>query len=639
VSDTLVTVSADPSTGGIKGFVAPAGSGYLLGANGFVPATNDYAGIMAAYNAAVANGGGTIQFAPVVYNIGGNTIPLDFNIHYKGSGWQPYFPHQLVDDSYVTPQGGTIIKGDGTADGFNWRGDDRSAIPSEPEAPNGIYNRLSLTNSSIQDLSIQNCRFGIKIGALYNLGAAYCYFNNIATFNCTEWGQWYENCIHVVWGELVDIGSGASAAWNKDGGGISFAFSINGYNNADIHRVLVSAPTNLLTKVVQFIARDPLALSSGMTGGITNGGFLQGVKFNYTAFTQQTLGLTNGSAELTVTDYTKFAIDLPVLVTTDLNQFKTGVVYTVASITPGSGTAGTITLSDQPGGAAIVSNQTTSTNIDHRGWAPISAISQRSNCVIGLGEWQMMDSEGTGTALLYCNRLFGKITIPPAFSGSPLDICVKSSAVKLFTKYGNNAVVDFDGTSATRSSVYGNSVTASVNSAMPVLRLLDFDMATEGNVPTLNINKYSKGRGPSFSAQIPTPYNSDWIRPGPPLGVSQGYSATATQAVNLGNGTQGWGVYTGSGEGTWTFTGGLNSRMAGYKQTFKNQGTGALTITLSATDGTFDGMTGGVSLGKSMLLAAPTATALGGCITMVCSQIGASTYQWEVESLFNCTLV
>jgi hypothetical protein len=79
--------------------------------------------------------------------------------------------------------------------------------------------------------------------------------------------------------------------------------------------------------------------------------------------------------------------------------------------------------------------------------------------------------------------------------------------------------------------------------------------------------------------------------------------------------------------------------MAGYKQTFKNQGTGALTITLSATDGTFDGMTGGTSSGKSFSLAAPTTTALGGCITMVCSQIGASTYQWEVESLLNCTLV
>jgi hypothetical protein len=638
VSDTLVTASTDPITGVVKGLVDTKGGGYLLGTNGFVPATDDYAGIMAAYNAAMAQGGGTIHFKPVTYNIGANTIPLNFNIHYKGSGWQPYFPHQIVDDSYVTPQGGTIIQGDGTAIGFNWRGDDRSEIPIAPEAPDGIYNRLSLTGCSIEDLSISNCSFGIKIGARYNLGAAYCHFNNIATFNCTEWGQWYENCIHVVWGELVDIGSGASAAWNKDGGGISFAFSINGYNNADISRVLVSAPANLLTKVVQFIARDPLGIAGNMTGGITNGGFLQGVKFNYTPFVNQTVGVTNGLSEITVTDYTKFAIDLPVLFTSDINSFKAGKVYTVKTITPGSGTAGSITLAHSPREAAIVSNQTTTATITHKGFAPISAIAQGPSCIIGLGEWQMMDSEGTGTAMLYANHLFGNITIPPAFGGSTLDICIRASSVIIKSKYGNNQILDLDTTSATRSMLIGNSaVPMGANARIPVARLIHADATQEGNVASMNINLYS--RGPSFTAQLPSPYAADWLRPGAALGVSQGYSTSTALAASLSNGVQGWGVYTGSGAGTWTFTGGLNSRMAGYKQTFKNQGTGALTITLSATDGTFDGMTGGTSSGKSFSLAAPTTTALGGCLTMVCAQIGASTYQWEVESLLNATLV
>ncbi len=623
--------------GGVRATNNPVTGGVVIDANAvFIPPTNDYAGIMIAYSAAVAAGGGTVRLLPVTYNIGANTIPLAHGICYKGAGYTTYFPGNIVDDAYVTPNGGTIIQG--TSIGFGWNTADFAAIPG------GIYNQLSLTGAAVEDLAIQGCTYGIKVGGLYNLGSSYCRFINIGTFNCTVWGQWYENCIHTFFNEIVDIGSGMNAAWNQDGGGVCYAFSINGYANSDVGNLLVSAPANLLTKVVQFLGRDPNAQNTGMTGGISNGGFLQGNKFNYTAFTPQLATFTGGSASISVPNYTKFAVGLPVSFTGNGGGFASLQLYVVTSITPGTGTVGTITLSDQLGGTNIVASAG-SANITTFGFAPISAISERANCKIGMGDWQVIDSEGTGSALIFANRLSRTHVIPTNAIArnavTNVDICILgSSAVTLITSYGNNLVLQMDGSSSTRSTVIGHSLSSvNVNFGNPSLQLLNTDEAQPGQVASININRYQQSRGASFSAQIPPPYNADWIKPGPPLGVSQGYSATSTLAANLSSGTQGWGVYTGTGAATWTFTGGLNDRMAGFRQTFKNQGTGALTITLSATDGTYDGLTGGVSLGKSMLLAAPTAIALGGCITLVCAKIGAAAYQWEVESLVNATLV
>jgi hypothetical protein len=619
--------------------LAIVGSGNASG-TGYVPRTNDYAGIMAAYNSAVAAGGGTIQLLPVTYNIGGNTLPVSPGIRYKGAGYTITTPTNIIDGYLTTLTGGTIINGNGTAIGFGsyvpgtgFTSTDLAAIPG------GIYNQLSITGASVEDLAITNCTYGIKIGGLYNLGSAYCRFKNIGTFNCPIWGQWYENCIHTLWDEIVDINSGTSAAWNQDAGGVSFAFSINGYNNSEVISCLASSGTNLLTKVVQFIARDPNAQNSGNTGGISTGNFLQGNKFNATAFTPQTV-TGNGTANIAVTDYTKFAVGLPVVFQNYGGGLNYPQVYSVTSVS----NTGFITISDQMGNANIVMSVGTNV-INHLGFAPLTAMSMNSNCVINFGKWQTIDSEGFGTCMLYINRGFGTDYLPTENIGrnasqSVVDICIRSSSVVLNSVYGTQAILDIDNTSSERSSVIGASGFALANnSQVPPTSLLASDPSQPGNVASLNINIRPQGRGASFSAQIPAPYNADWIKPGPPLGVSQGYSATGTQAVNLSNGTQGWGVYTGSGAATWTFTGGLNSRMQGFRQTFKNQGTGALTITLSSTDGTFDGLTGGTSLGKSMLLAAPTAIALGGCITMICSQIGASTYQWEVESVVNATLV
>ena len=595
----------------------------------FVPPTNDYAGILAAYNAAVANGGGIVQFLPVTYNIGANTIPLANNVKYVGSGWHPYFVNNIVDDSFVYPNSGTIING--TSIGFGWNTTDLSAIPS------GNYNNLSLTNSGISDVAIQGCTYGVKIGALYNLGAAYCEFKNIATFGCTIYGQWYENCIHVVYNQLVSINCGISASSTIDGGGITFASSINGYGNSSANDITVTANPNLLTRCLEVRVRDPLALNTTLIGGLAVGNKLQGNRFNNPTFTPQTC-VGNGTTSLQVTDSSKFAVGLPVVFQSG-SAFISQIVYSVDAIID----ATHIRLVDQPGGTAQTYGVATGT-ILQAGFPCISAVAEQSNCNVGFGVFESIDAEAGGTTKLYANRIYSSQPINVAGINrdnlSYIDVCLRQSSAIISTPY-SNLIMDIDSTSSSRSLIMGLGFTVSnttTNIYSPT-SLFFQNPNTEGSVASININNLPVGRGPSFTAQIPSPYNADWIRPGPPLGVSQGYSATGTSTVDLQSGTQGWGVYTGTGAATWTFNAGLNSRVKGFRQTFKNKGTGALTITLGASDGTFDGMTGGLSSGKSVLLAAPSSTTAGGSITIICCQIGTSTYQWEIESLNLATLV
>jgi hypothetical protein len=214
-------------------------------------------------------------------------------------------------------------------------------------------------------------------------------------------------------------------------------------------------------------------------------------------------------------------------------------------------------------------------------------------------------------------------------ASSTVDICLRSLQYCVFV--GDTGLTwDMDSVSATNIDIGGIGGTFKNSSAPTKLTGL--------GINELNLAAYTGTDGLSSLISRYATY-ADWTYPGRPIGQHQSFSTSTALTVNLSSALVGVGTYTGTGAATWTWGQGLGAIMQGFRQTFKNQGTGALTITLSATDGTFDGLTGGVSLGKSFLLAAPTTTALGGCITMVCSQIGATTYQWEVESIVNATLV
>lgn len=100
----LVTSEIDPVTGGITSQV----DGYIFGATGVIPATQDYAGCMAAILAAMKmTTSRTVQFDDVLYDLGGNYLPIISGLRYIGV--QPRMAYTNGDwgDKNVRPLGGS----------------------------------------------------------------------------------------------------------------------------------------------------------------------------------------------------------------------------------------------------------------------------------------------------------------------------------------------------------------------------------------------------------------------------------------------------------------------------------------------------------------------------------------------------
>lgn len=337
----------------------------------------------------------------------------------------------------------------------------------------------------------------------------------------------------------------------------------------------------------------------------------------------QTYTATAGSSDLAINNSSIYYIGQKVIfrtITGTATGFSVDTTYYVVAQPSFS----TIRLSATLGGAAITPGGSSTSTMTTLGDSAT------------LGNAAQMDLEGGGTSNLVIQSAFANCIY--TFQGNTLgntsrtftDVVLRRSPYQVFFG-GSSLRYDVD-TSSGGSVSYGSVQSFTNTRAIPF-----FGRQNSGGNDILNLASTLGAGGYSLENRVPT--NGDWTYPARPLGQRTGWSATATQSVNMSSDLAGMGVYTGTTAGVWTFGQGIGSTMKGFKQTFKNQGTNTLTITLGASDGTFDGMTGGVSVGKSFLLATPTTTAAGGAITIVCAQTGASSYQWEIESLVNATLV
>jgi hypothetical protein len=312
VSDTLVTVSADPSTGGIKGFVAPAGSGYLLGANGFVPATNDYAGIMAAHDAAVAAGGGIVKLSGY-FNIGSNTIPLADCVKYQGSGWKaPFQTGKLPPDEAF----GTVIEGDGTADAFTG-----NITPAGSDTGGTTY----MVHTGVSDLALVNFRRAVNAGAQNQRGLYCSIFENLAIHNCTDWGLYFENTEQLVLTNITLIGNS---------NGMYIGNSIPGFNAGDSPLIKfvycqdsIGANTTYLSRHIWLNSRLGSLNSVCLEGSGANGPY-----YNQVFSVAGTA--TNGVADIACADTSRFAVGMPVILNATVTPFTAKKTYFIKSINP-----------------------------------------------------------------------------------------------------------------------------------------------------------------------------------------------------------------------------------------------------------------------------------------------------------------
>jgi hypothetical protein len=325
----------------------------------FVPNTNDYAGIIAAYNAAVAAGGGTIQLLPVTYNIGANYLPLTNNIQYVGAG-----SAYNTNNSALFGNGGTLIKGDGTTNCFQYNATDLGASPG---AANIQLAQIGAVR--IKDIAITNFQYGIKIGALYNGGCSGLRLDNITAFGCYQWGIWVENCDIVDFGTLTVAGNGVgnfymgASGSNGVGGGSAWNFG-----DCAIKAIMCQAGASgigmlgsIKSQGVVFECRGSgSALNDVQVGHLGINGWGGAI---YSA----TSAITSGNANIPVSDLSKFAVASGVTFSGTIPTGLTAnIAYFVTSVSGTSG-AGTIQISNTVGGTVITPTSTSTPTLTCRG--------------------------------------------------------------------------------------------------------------------------------------------------------------------------------------------------------------------------------------------------------------------------------
>ena len=314
------------SQGNVVGQVSPSGT-YNLNAPTFVPATADYAGIIAAYNAAVAAGGGIVQLLPVTYNIAGNSLPLANNVKYVGKGWNLSYT-TIPDGSGATLLGGTIIQGNGTAPIFSFLPNDLIAYTGAGDGnggwtSNAQYSSASLTSSGISNIGIRNGTYGIKAGAYRQAGILYSDFSNLWIEDCTSWGLWVENMLHCKFNEIYTMRCTGGQTYANSGTG---AFMFIGGNSEfqSCYNAIPNSATNMISRAIRFISRGASGFNS------LNSTYIQSSRFNQSTSTQATT--CNTTANITVIDGTKFALEMPVAFSATAYGFTANQIYFVVSV-------------------------------------------------------------------------------------------------------------------------------------------------------------------------------------------------------------------------------------------------------------------------------------------------------------------
>lgn len=349
----------------------------------FTPPTNDYAGIMAAYTAAITAGGGTIKLLPITYNIAGNTLPVSSNIVYLGSGWVSGL--QTMNGGPFT-EGGTVIKGDGTSAAF-----------AAKTTPKGAFDDNFVINAGICDLMISEFTYGIRVGSTDAGGLMYSTLTNLKIIKCSNWGIFLMHTEACTIRQIKIHGCRNSYYHGND------STSWNGGDSA-VHDVYVEPCAAVAgtfgskkSRSIWLNAKNAALNSLLLYQCGSNGPFQSGaVSVNGNA--------TNGVAAITLSDTSSFEVGMPVVLTTTVAPFVANRTYFIKSIVTNASVQlcnwdGTDVFTGVNSAPVITPSATSAVTIATQGFAGIQASSNGVG-VQGITGVHLTNcnTEGAGTA-------------------------------------------------------------------------------------------------------------------------------------------------------------------------------------------------------------------------------------------------
>jgi hypothetical protein len=550
----------------------PADFGLDFNEQIFIPSSNDYAGILRAYNQAVAAGGGTVKLAPVTYNMGGNSLPMAGGIWYEGSGWNV--------DATSNVLTGTVMIGDGTAPCF-WDGKTDNAVPF-PTDPAFTADR-TVEGGGITKMAFRNFSYAIKSGALYRAGVRTYAVDDIYLDTCTEWFLWFENSSYS---RFLNIYTGTVGFVNGLFFGCSSGAVYNNTNNHYEHITLDTLEGTLKSRYLVMGCRAPnTAVNDTCMYNIqVNSGT------NNISFTGTPAG--GASADVSVPNGSLLAIDLPVIVKTTVNGLQSYITYFIKTIV-----GNTITLALKPGGTAITFASTTALPLFSYGFPHIEFAtsfegSDLTACQIQPFTLSGMDFEGGATTSILV--VDGNGTMQQGThngQGQGVDIatnyCLRNSSVVITNS--NPCLYDFDGSSAGSSILNAHAFDNGSNTPFPNSTPLGLIRSFGRGAIMLNLANRGLGANARLNGLLGVnPSGGNFIYPYGSIG--QSVQASTSASLNMSGTHLGAIAFTGTANATWTLPTlagviGSNSYFGGVFEIANASTTAGVVLTLNSAAG------------------------------------------------------
>lgn len=384
----------------------------------YIPASLNTQDIINSALAANAGGGGIVSLPAQTITVN-QSLPLLSGVIYQGAGYG------LTGTGTPTLASGTIIQGNGTFPIFAGNSIDLAA----PYATTNALFANGINDVQIRNLGISNGSYGIKLGALYQMGGLYPRIYDVFIQNCTQWAMWLENCTQSTI-ELV-------ASYFNNHGIMEMASgtSLNNFGNSHYRKIVVGHSTaNGSGRSFQVGSRG-----TAYGGSVMNNVMMYdlGMSGNVISSTQAAT-MSNGSTLIGVTDLSKFGVGMPVNFTSTANGFTINLIYFVASVSGTTG-AGNITvcaaMCGASGGTAISATGNTAINIFTSGWPQLEVGGTDANSTVTYSSVRgAADIEVGGTAHIVFQGITGFFYDGGINHSTPstADICVRQCAAQGF---------------------------------------------------------------------------------------------------------------------------------------------------------------------------------------------------------------
>jgi hypothetical protein len=432
-------------------------------------AATDNAAIVAAQAlaaAAVATGGRPVlRFCTGTYKLSAPIVPAA-GVSYLGA---PVVQAQTnlggglyLADGEWTAAGGTVLQGDGTFACFQANSTDTGTVPANLGAE-------QISSTEISGFGIDNFTYGLRLGALNQMGLVWSKLDRLYVKNCSVWGVYLANFSHIKVGQI-------ETTLCQNGMYFATRFDNDSYQpgNSLFNDLYCIIPQDGRDKRK---VRGIVFSSYGVTGATKTAmselhcGRIQVNGYNRALLTV-TATFTNTSTSIGVPDGTQFMPGMLVNFTTAANGFNATQMYVVKSVS-----SNTITLSNSNTTAAITATAGTSLTLKTYGFPQMEVTSEYSNGQINTSRFDHLDIEGQASAGLYVENVSTCSFGITSFSASGLsDLVGRNAAFSRFETL-SGAKTDFDSSSAS-SSFYG---VRNATVQYP-LRGLWYDAGTVGNV-------------------------------------------------------------------------------------------------------------------------------------------------------------